>query len=66
MNRPRLTKKRIDSLLTAVWTAESYYEGVEEDEVNKDEIRDIREAYNFVLALSRWHRFKQTKGKTND
>ncbi len=66
MNRPRLTRKKIDSLLTAVWTAESHYEGVDEDEVNKDEVRDIKEASDFVSALSRWHRFKQTKGKTND
>ena len=66
MRRPRLTRKRIEQLITICSLAEGYHEGAEVDEYNRDIIRDVAEAGDFVAALSHWHRWKTNEGKTNE
>ena len=60
MQRPRLTKKRMESLRTAMGFLQADLATAETDEGgwSSDTLQELNEAIDYLSELSRWHRKK--------
>ena len=64
MRRPPLTRKKIDLIWSAIHGAWLDARDSDDTEPNVESRKEIKEAMDFWLKLSHWHRWKQEQKKS--